>query len=65
MSGLRLGETQLIDWETLEGMRLVEEVRCLIRVGAWHHMFEISDPTYQELMLGVLATFIMARRTLS
>jgi len=44
---------------------LEEEVRQLVSVGAWRQLFMITDTSYEQLTLEVLATFEMFRGTIA
>lgn len=37
----------------------------MVSTGAWRHLFPITDNTFEEMALEVLATFELSRRTMS
>lgn len=65
MTMRQFDETISFNWETLEKVGLGEEVHRFLNLGAWHRLFDISNPTYQEITLEVLAMFTVAKGALS
>lgn len=50
-------ESREIDWDVLHEVGLEAEVQGLLSAGAWQQLFQITDNTYEQLALEVLATF--------
>lgn len=50
-------ETREIDWEVLREIGLKAKVQQLLSAGAWCQLFQITDNTYEQMVLEVLSTF--------
>lgn len=57
LSPRHFGELREIDWDVLREIGLEDEVQRILSVGAWRQPFMITDNTYEQLALEVLATF--------
>lgn len=55
---MKFGETQTIDWPTLELVGLAYEVHKFLRDRPCIQLFALDEPAYCELNLEVLATFL-------
>lgn len=51
LSHRRFGESREIDWDVLHEVSLEIEVQQLLSAGAWLMFFQITNNTYEEMVL--------------